>query len=187
MKYRCCEHIIESLLDEIMEDESSYYRYLMVAFTLFGFLKKNGKDDDVVSTAHQLSSSAPNRLTTRKKEDVARDKDIDRVKQMDGAGPSGSPASKTEPIAIKGAKSRLTTSKSASGSRSLSRGSLNSVGSGGSSRRLRHGTPGSHHGSKSVLGSFLTGSAGSSNPHTPRSYSKSHEAVWNQAYMNSCR
>ena len=187
MKYRCCEHIIERLLDEIMEDESSYYRYLMVAFTLFGFLKKNGKDDDVVSTAHQLSSSAPNRLTTRKKEDVARDKDIDRVKQMDGAGPSGSPASKTEPIAIKGAKSRLTTSKSASGSRSLSRGSLNSVGSGGSSRRLRHGTPGSHHGSKSVLGSFLTGSAGSSNPHTPRSYSKSHEAVWNQAYMNSCR
>ena len=166
---------------------SSYYQFLMVVFTLFGFMKKNGKDDVSASGSQQLSSSAPNRITTRKKDDVVKEKDIDRVKRLDRAGPSGSPSSKTEPIAIQGARARSSTTKSGAGSRSVSRGSLSSVGSGGSSRRLGHGTPGSHHGSKSVVGSFLTGSAGSSNPHSPRSYSKSHEAVWNQAFMNSCR
>lgn len=170
-----------------MEDESNYYRFLLVAFTLFGFMKKSGKEEGNASGSQQLSCSAPNRITTRKKEDASKVKDIDRVKRIDGAGPSGSPSSKTEPIAIQGARARASTTRSGAGSRSTSRGSLNSFGSGGSSRRLGHGTPGSHHGSKSVLGSFLTGSAGSSNPHTPRSYSKSHEAVWNQAYMNSCR
>ena len=166
-----------------MEGESNYFRFLLAAFTLFGFMKKgSGKEESEVSGSQQLSSSAPNKISSRKREN-----DIQRVKRLENPGPSGSPSSKTEPITIQGARVRSSTTKSAAASRSASRGSLSSVGSGGSTRRLGHGTPGSHHGSKSVLGSFLTGSAGSSNSCTPRSYSKSHEAVWNQAYRNSCR
>ena len=167
-----------------MENDSTYYRFLMVAFTLFGFMKKTPKAEQSISDSQQLSCSAPNRITSRKKETVYKDAaGVERVKQIDEAGPSGSPSSKTEPIAIQGKRTRSATTKSGAGSRM----SLSSVGSGGSTRRLGHGTPGSHHGSKSVLGNFLTGSAGSSNSCTPRSYSKSHEAVWNQAYRNSCR
>eukprot|EP00795_Rhopilema_esculentum_P010496 gene10496-19208_t len=177
-----------------MEDISSYFRFLMISYTLFGglgFMKKSSKDEKAPEAA-SLSSSAPTRLTSRKKEGAEHraKSDLERVKQMDGATASGSPTSTTQPIAIQGRRQRSATTRSGAGSKTASRSSLhsmNSVGSGGSGRRLGHGTPGSHHGSRSVIGSFIGGSAGSNNSGTPQSYSKSHEMVWNQAYRNACR
>ena len=185
-----------------MEDLSLFVRFLMMAFTLFsglGFMSKKNKEQKSSGT-EILSSSAPStsRIHTSSSKARSPKNDLERVKQMDGAGPSGSPASKTEPITIKGrqrsatARSLGARSSSRAGSRAGSAHSLhsmNSVGSGGTSisRRLGHGTPGSHRGSKSVLGSFLSGSAGSNPTSAHSSYSKSHEAAWNQAFMNSCR
>lgn len=184
-----------------MEDLSLFVRFLMMAFTLFsglGFKSKKNKEEKSSGT-QMLSSSAPSTSGIHASSSKARSpkSDLERVRQIDGAGPSGSPTSKTEPIAIKG-RQRSATARSLgarSGSRAGSRAgsahslhSVNSVGSGGTSRRLGHGTPGSHKGSKSVLGSFISGSNPGSIPTSAHSsYSKSHEAVWNQAFMNSCR
>ena len=193
-----CEFVERNLL--AMEDLSIFVRFLMMAFTLFsglGFMSKKNKEGKSSGT-QMLSSSAPSTSGIHASSSKARSpkSDLERVKKMDAAEPSGSPTSKTEPIAIKG-RQRSATARSLgarSGSRAGSRTgsahslhSMNSVGSGGTSRRLGHGTPSSHRGSKSVLGSFISGSAGSNPTSAHSSYSKSHEAVWNQAFMNSCR
>ena len=187
----------------------SFVHYLLTVFTLFsgfGFLSSNKKEkeDKHSGSQQQLSSSAPNRLSALRRGPASRNTSSERLNNRQGSsakdgenGQAGSPASKTQPIAIQSSRKRSATVRSRTGSAyslhsTTSHGTHGSHGSGGS-RRLGHGTP--HSGSRSVIGSFLSGSAGSGPSVTPRSgplvspqaYSKSHEAVWNQAYRNSCR
>ncbi len=167
-----------------------FVQYLMFVFTLFngfGFIKPK-KDKAEGSSSQQLSSSAPNRITNSpaKRRSTERLHGKGSMSRVEEAGKSGSPAAKTEPIAIQAMRRR---SASRTGS-AFSLHSTSSVGSAGS-RRLGHGTPRSASGSRSAVGSFFSAGSPASSTHsnsgTPKSYSKAHEATWEQAYRNSCR
>ncbi len=176
-----------------------FLRYLMLIFTLFnGFGFKSGKKEkrERSSESQQLSCSAPNRLpssqTKRKSTEKINEKGYLTVSGAEEA--NGSPASKTQPIAIQSTKPRSATLRSRTGGSAYSLHSTTSAGSAGS-RRIGHGHGTPHSGGRSAIGNFFAGSAGSpvgsghsGTPRsTPQSYSKSHEAVWEQAYRNSCR
>eukprot|EP00794_Sanderia_malayensis_P016012 gene16012-17629_t len=176
-----------------------FIRYLMFLFTLFnGFGFRSSKKekretrDSTTSDSQPLSCSAPNRLPTSQQTKKRSTEKINGGKGRELEEEEvRSPASTTQPIAIASSKHRSVTTlrSNRTGGSAYSLHSATSAGSTGS-RRLGHGTPRS--GSKSAIGSFLTGSHGSTHAcsaprSAPRAYSKSHEAVWEQAYRNSCR